>query len=86
MQVQIQVGSGDELAFELAGDGLIDSRKHQTGVAGMGQLRGDCDFHHGCDESRGNAVSGDIGDQDPEAQFVDDQEIEQVAGNAVYWQ
>jgi len=61
-QIDKEISGGDEVLFELAAEGAIQSGEDARGIVGVGSLAGEGDFEHGGDEGSGNAMAGDVGD------------------------
>ena len=79
--VEEDVGGGDELALGVAVEDGVHAGEERGGVGGVGALRGGCEFDHGGDERSGDAVTGDVGDEEAGLLGVGDEEVVEVSGD-----
>ena len=61
--VEVDVGGGDELTLRVAVEDGVHSGEECGGVGGVGALGGGGEFDHGGDEGGGDAMAGDVGDE-----------------------
>ena len=81
LEVEIDVGGGDEVGSEFSGEGVVKSNEHLGGFRGVRSLSGESDLNHGGDERGGQAMAGHVGDEDADVLVIDSNEIVEIAGN-----
>ena len=78
-QVDEDVRGGHEVVFEFSAERAIEASEDARWDVGVSGLRGKGDLEHGSDERSGDAVTGDIGDQNPDVLVIDHQKIVEIA-------
>src|SRR5262249_34804230 len=84
LQVNEKIGGGNKMLFEFATESAVEARENERGIVDVGGLAGEGDFQHGSDESRGDAVAGDIGDENAEALLVDRKKVVEVSRDGAH--
>src|SRR6202040_3580723 len=56
-----------------------------SGMTCVFRVTGDGNLEHRCDERRGHAVAGNVGDEDSYASIVDGHELVEIAGDLRGW-
>src|SRR5262249_2932161 len=83
-QINEEIRRSDEMLFEFATKRAVESRENERGIMSMCGLRGKSDFEHGSDERGGNAVHGNIGDENSKALVIYGQEIVKVSRDGAH--
>jgi len=79
--IEPQVGGGNELSPQLAAQGAVEAREHGLWILGAPDHGLGGNLNHGRDQGGGNAVPGDIGDEDADMSFVDREKFVEVSGD-----
>ena len=81
LKVEVDVGGGDEVRGEFAGQGAVETGENLCGFRCLVSLAGESDLNHRSNEGGRKAVAGDVGDENADVLVVDLDEIVEVAGD-----
>src|SRR6476620_6060843 len=78
-RVEINVSSGYELVLRISMKSGIHPREESCGISRLRTLRCGCQFDHRCNQGGGNAVAGNVGDEESGARVIGENEIVKVS-------
>src|SRR5579863_8508009 len=84
VEIRIEIGCCDKVIFEFSAQSFVQPGKHARRVIGVAGLAGKRDFKHRSNQGGGDAVSGDVGDENAKMISFERQEIVEISRNGAH--
>src|SRR5271169_4772601 len=86
VKINIQVRRGDEVIFKLSAESVVQSGNDTSRLLGVRDLTCKSDFEHRCDKRGGNAMAGNVGDEDAQLIAIENEKIVEISRDCAHGQ